>query len=494
MNFRTDASKRAFAERLRMTTRRQFLSRCGSGVGSVALASLLDGDLFASPGTDRTGPGASAFGARPPHFPPSAKNVIYLNMIGAPSQVDLFDYKPKLAELEGKPVPESYLAGLRFPFISGAPNMLPSPWEFGRHGSDGSWVSSQLPHTAGITDEITMIRSMHTEEINHVPAQLFLNTGSPRMGRPCIGSWVSYGLGSENSDLPAFVVLASGKAGRCGTACMNNGFLPSVYQGVQFRSEGDPVLYLSDPPGVDSGLRRDMLDELGEMNRRALGRIGDPEIETRISSFEMAYRMQTSVPDLMDITDEPAAVHEMYGTEPGKTSFANNCLLARRLVERGVRFIQIYHGGWDHHGGGGDQNLVTNLPQRCLETDRASAALIRDLKQRGLLANTLVIWGGEFGRTPMIQGEYKKEMLGRDHLRSAYSIWMAGGGIKAGFNYGETDELGMHVVKDPVHIHDFQATLLHCLGLDHERLTWRFQGRDFRLTDVAGEVVHDLLA
>jgi len=478
-------------ERLKHLTRRQFFQKCNTGMGALALATLLGRGVRAA---------ASPLEAphplvpRAPHFAPRAKRIIYLNMVGAPSQLELFDYKPKLREIGGTEVPESYLEGLRFPFIQGTPKLLPPITKFAQHGQDGAWVSDLLPHTAQIADEISLVRSMHTDEINHVPAQLFLNSGSPRMGRPVMGSWLTYGLGSECQDLPGFVVLASGKAGRCGTACMSNGFLPSEYQGVQFRSEGDLVLYLDDPAGIDRELRRDMLDTVQEINAHALGKLGDPEIQTRIAAFEMAYRMQTSVPELMDIADEPEHIHQLYGTEPGKTSFANNCLLARRLVERGVRFVQLYHGGWDHHGGG-DQNLVTNLPVRCRETDQGAAALIMDLKQRGLLEDTLVLWGGEFGRTPMVQGDINNtEDLGRDHLRSAFTIWMAGGGVKRGFNYGETDELGMHVVRDPVHVHDLQATLLHCMGLDHERLTHRFQGRDFRLTDVHGEVVHSLLA
>ena len=489
MTRRDDLRSELESERLKFETRRHFLTRCASGVGAVALGSLLNDRLFAAPALP-----ADPLAPRPPHFAPRAKNVIYLNMIGAPSQLDLFEPKPTLDELSGKPVPASLVEGMRFAFIRGTPNLLASPYSFQRHGRAGTWLSELLPHTAEIVDDVTVIHSLHTSEINHVPAQLFLNTGSPRMGRPCIGSWATYGLGSESRDLPAFVVLASGKAGRCGTSCMSNGFLPSVYQGVQFRSKGDPVLYLSNPAGIDASLRREVLDAVRELNSRSLAATGDPEIATRIASYEMAYRMQTSVPDLMDISDEPESMHELYGTEPGETSFANNCLLARRLVERGVRFVQIYHGGWDHHGGRGDQNLVTNLPVRCRETDQASAALIKDLKQRGMLDDTLVIWGGEFGRTPMLQGTFSKEELGRDHLITAYTIWMAGGGIKSGFNYGSTDELGMRIVENPMHIHDFQATILHCLGLEHTRLTYRFQGRDFRLTDVAGKVVDGILA
>jgi hypothetical protein len=473
---------------LKTLTRREFFQRCGTGIGTIALASLLNDNLFAAD-LPRTGPLAP----KPPHFAPKAKRVIYLAQTGAPSQLDLFDYKPELIKLNGTPVPESFMQGRRFAFLRGIPNLLASLYEFKQHGQCGAWLSEQLPYHADIVDDITFIKSMHTNEINHVPAELLLNTGSNRQGRPSMGSWVTYGLGSESSDLPAFVVLASGKASRCGSNCWGSGFLPSLYQGVQFRSQGDPVLYLTNPPGMDEPLRRESLDALKALNEEALSRAGDPEINTRIQSFEMAYKMQSSVPELMDISQEPESIHQLYGTEPGKISFSNNCLLARRLIERGVRFVHVTHGGWDHHGGG-DQNLVTNLPERCKQTDQGSAALIKDLKQRGLLDDTLVIWGGEFGRTPMLQGALNKQDLGRDHLISAYTIWLAGGGIKRGFTLGSTNEIGMDAVEDPVHVHDLQATILHCLGLDHTKLTFRFQGRDYRLTDVFGNVVEKVLA
>jgi hypothetical protein len=473
-------------------TRRHFLGRSGAAViGTVALAALLNEDLFA-----QTRPGsADPFAPKRPHFPSTAKRVIFLNMTGAPSQVDLFDYKPELVKLDGQNIPDSAVQGLRLgPFTNkDAMKVFASPWKFQPCGSSGLMLSELLPCLSEIVDEIAFIRSMHTNEINHVPAQLLLSTGSPRMGRPTMGSWVLYGLGSENRNLPGFIVLTSGKAGRCGTTCWSSGFLPSVYQGVPFRSSGDPVLYLTNPPGLDSPLRRESLDTLRDLNRRTLESLGDPEIATRIEAFEMAYRMQTSVPELMDISSEPHYIHELYGTEPGKSSFANNCLLARRLIERGVRFVQIDHGGWDHHGGG-DQNLMTGLPERCKQVDRGSAALIKDLKQRGLLKDTLVIWGGEFGRQPMAQGTVSKQDAGRDHLRAAFTIWMAGGGIRPGLVYGETDEFGLTAARDPVHVHDLQATILHLLGLDHTRLTYRYQGRDFRLTDVHGNVVTKLFA
>ncbi len=477
-------------EHRRLITRRHFFNRAGIGLGSIALASMLNERLLAGP------PAApDPLAPRPPHFPPRARSIIYLNQTGAPSQFDTFEVKPLLDRLNGQPVPDEYMKGQRFAFIAEGkrPNLLASLWKFEKRGQSGAPVCELLPNISQIVDDVTFIRGMQTDEINHVPAELLMQTGSPRMGRPVMGSWVTYGLGSECSDLPGFIVLTSGKAGRCGTSCWSNGFLPSVYQGVQFRSGGDAVLYLSNPEGMDEPLRRDSLDTIGSLNRRQLADVGDPEIASRISAFELAYRMQTSVPGLMDLSTEPKEIHELYGTEPGKVSFSNNCLLARRLVERGVRFVEVHHGGWDHHGGG-DQNLVTGMPQRCREVDRGTMALIMDLKQRGMLDQTLVIWGGEFGRTPMIQGAYNKEDLGRDHLRSAFTIFMAGGGVKRGFSFGQTDDLGMSVVKDPVHVHDFQATVLHLLGLDHTRLTYKFQGRQFRLTDVSGNVVSDIIA
>jgi hypothetical protein len=482
-----------FEEELRKSmTRRHFLTRCGAAViGTVGLASLLDAELlFRASNQPRTGP----FSPKPSHFAPKAKHVIFLNMTGAPSQVDLFDEKTLLAELNGQVIPPSATEGLRLGPFTNKENMrvFASPWKFKQYGQSGITLSELLPSLPEIVDDIAFIRSMHTDEINHVPAQLLLSTGSPRMGRPTMGSWVTYGLGSENSDLPGFIVLTSGKSGRCGTTCWSSGFLPSVYQGVPFRSSGDPVLYLTNPAGVDSQLRRESLNTLKALNEEALKDVGDPEIATRIESFEMAFRMQTSVPELMDISQEPPAIHEMYGTEPGKSSFSNNCLLARRLIERGVRFVQIDHGGWDHHGGG-DQNLLTGLPERCQQVDRGATALIKDLKQRGLLDETLVIWGGEFGRQPMAQGPVTKQDAGRDHLRTAFTIWMAGGGVKPGIVYGATDEFGLAAVSDPVHVHDLQATILHLLGLDHTRLTYKFQGRNFRLTDVSGEIVKDIL-
>ena len=371
---------------------------------------------------------------------------------------------------------------------------MPSRWAFKRYGQSGVSISELLPHTASIADDIAVVHSMHTEQFNHDPAVMYMNSGSPLPDRPAMGAWASYGLGTENADLPAFVVLTSGQGTQpLQNRYYGNGFLPSVHQGVPFRSKGDPVLYVGNPAGIDAAGRRQSIDAINAMNQLHYGAVGDPEITTRIEAFELAYRMQTSVPELMDIGSEPESIQAMYGVKPGETAFANNALLARRLVERGVRFVQLFHTGWDHHGGKGKQNLVGDLPVTCAQIDQPAAALVKDLKQRGLLDETLVIWGGEFGRTPMVQGEVTKESMGRDHSPRAFTLWMAGGGIKPGMVYGETDEFGYNVTQNPVHVHDFQATVLHCLGMDHEHLTYRFQGRDFRLTDVAGNVVHDLL-
>lgn len=483
-------------ELLKSVTRRYFFQRCGVGLGSLALTSLLNPRLSAEPRIpEPSGPKPGPLSPRAPHFPAKAKRVIYLHMAGAPSQLDLFDNKPRLVELNGQAVPEELIKGERFAFIKGKPKCLASPYKFARHGRSGAELSELLPHLAGVADEIAIVRSMHTEQFNHAPAQLFVHTGSQLQGRPSMGSWVAYGLGSENSDLPGFIVLTSGISNPDGgTALWSSGFLPTVYQGTQFRSQGDPVLYVSNPDGISPRVRRDSLDVIRDLNEMEFERVGDPEIVTRIAQYELAFRMQTSVPELMDISREPPEVHELYGTTPGRPSFANNCLLARRLAERGVRFIQLYHWGWDNHGTGTGDDLMTALPKRCQETDRPSAALIHDLKQRGLLDDTLIVWGGEFGRTPMNEGRAGSPFLGRDHHPHCFSMWMAGGGIKPGLTYGSTDELGYNVVENPVHVHDLQATILQCLGLEHKRLTYRFQGRDFRLTDVYGNVVPALLA
>jgi hypothetical protein len=478
---------------LRSLTRRHFFQSAGFGVGSLALASLLNGRLHALPEVvhatgDPLPPGK-------PHFPPKAKSVIFLFMAGAPSQLDLLDHKPVLREHNGQPIPDEFVKGERFAFIRGTPRLLGSPYRFQKHGQSGQEISELLPHLGGVADDIAIVRSLHTPQFNHAPAQIFMNTGHQLPGRPSMGSWLSYGIGSDNADLPAFVVLLSGHNDPDGgKACWSSGFLPTQHQGVQFRSAGDSVLYLSNPDGVSAEARRRSLDALKDLNALKLKDAGDPEIATRIDAYEMAYKMQTSVPELMDISKEPAEVHALYGTEPGKASFANNCLLARRLVERGVRMIQLYHRGWDHHGASSGNDLVVGLRGLCRETDQAAAALVKDLKQRGLLDSTIVVWGGEFGRTPMNEERSGSKFFGRDHHPRAFSMWLAGGGIRPGVSVGTTDELGYNPADDPVHIHDLHATLLHLLGLDHTKLVYRFQGRDFRLTDVHGNVVKKLLA
>jgi hypothetical protein len=475
-------------EELVAITRRQFFSRCTTGIGAVALAGLLGERAFGLEGSE--GP----MSVRRPHFPARVKRVVFMHMAGAPSQLDLFDHKPLLDRLDGEPCPADVIKGERFAFTRGTPRILRSPYTFRSHGESGAVISSLLPHIASIADELTIVRSMRTDHFNHAPAQLFVHTGSQLVGRPSMGSWVTYGLGSENQDLPGFVVLTSGGNPDGGNALWSSGFLPTAYQGVQFRSQGDAVLHVSNPPGVTDRARRASLDAIGDLNRMNLGVVGDPEIATRISQYELAYRMQASVPDLMEIAKEPPEVHAMYGTEPWKTSFANNCLLARRLLERGVRFVQLYHWGWDSHGTGSNDDLITSLPKRCMECDRPAAALVMDLKRRGMLDDTLVIWGGEFGRTPLNEARNGSKFLGRDHHPHAYTIWMAGGGLRRGITYGATDELGYRAVENPVHVHDLQATILHLLGMDHTRLTYKFQGRNFRLTDVHGEVVRGILA
>lgn len=474
---------------LQEITRRTLFKQIGYGIGGVALA-----NLFAETGMAAEGQVPNPLAAKKPHFAPKAKNVIYLFMAGAPSQVDLFDPKPTLLKFNGQPCPEELLKGERFAFIRGTPKLLGSPFKFEKCGQSGQMVSEVLPHFKEIVDDVAIIRSMQTDQFNHAPAQIFMNTGFQVPGRPSLGSWLTYGLGSENRDLPGFVVLISGQNNPDGgKACWSSGFLPTMYQGVEFRSQGEPVLFVTDPDGVSREIRRDTLDALRDLNRLNQKVALDPEIETRISQYELAYRMQSSVPELMDISKEPAAIHEMYGTEPGKKSFANNCLLARRLVERGTRFVQLYHRGWDTHGTNQGESIDGGLPRLCKEIDKAAAALIKDLKQRGLLDETIVIWGGEFGRTPMNEGRGGSPFMGRDHHPRAFTMWMAGGGIKAGASIGETDELGYNVAKDPVHVHDLHATILHQLGLDHTKLTYKSQGRNFRLTDVKGEVIEGLV-
>ena len=477
---------------LKAITRRHFFGKTAVGIGGLALASLLnDKPLFAA--SQRP---LNPLAPKSPHFLAKAKRIIYLHMAGSPSQLDLFDYKPKLNELNGQPCPESLFKKDRFAFIKGVPKMLGTPHKFSKHGQSGAEVSNLLPHLATVADDIAIVRSMHTDQFNHAPAQIFMFTGSPRQGRPSMGSWLTYGLGSETQDLPGFVVLVSGgKTPDGGASLWGSAFLPTVYQGVQCRAQGDPVLYVSNPPGVDSQTRRRSLDALKDLNEMQLNAVGDPETVTRINQYELAYKMQTSVPELMEIDKEPKSVHELYGTEPGKVSFANNCLLARRLLERGVRFVQLFHWGWDQHGDNKDNDIRDGLVRQTKQTDQACTALIKDLKQRGLLDDTLIVWGGEFGRTPMNEDRTgNKDLIGRDHHPHAFTIWMAGGGIKPGITYGATDDFGYHVTENRVHVHDLQATILHCLGLEHTKLTYKFQGRDYRLTDVHGEVVKGLLA
>ncbi len=471
-----------------LLTRRHFFSRTSTGIGTAALASLLGGGAAAAPG-------ASGL----PHFAPRAKRVIYLFMNGAPTHVDLFDYKPKLKELHGKPVPQEYVGGKRFSTMTGNPKgkLLLSPVEpFHRRGQSGAWVSDFMPHTAGIVDDLCFIKSMFTEQVNHSPAVTFFLTGSEMAGRPSMGSWLTYGLGSETENLPAFTVMTSvSKGTSCGQIFYDyywsSGFLPSRLQGVKFRSGGDPVLYLSSPDGVSRPVRRGILDDLAKLNELRYRDVADPAISTRISQYELAYKMQASVPELSDISQEPQHVLDMYGPQVRERgTFAYNCLMARRLIERGSRFVQLMHAGWDQHN-----SITTELYTQCRDTDQPSAGLVQDLKQRGLLEDTLVIWGGEFGRTPFIQGNLKdRKRWGRDHHPYAFTLWMAGGGVKPGTTWGASDDLAINSVRDKVHVHDFQATVLHLLGIDHKRLDFKFQGRRYRLTDVHGKVVKGVIA
>jgi hypothetical protein len=469
-------------------TRRQFFGRTATGAGVAALATLLAHDGHAE---QNALPGL-------PHFAPKAKRVIYLFQSGAPSQIDLFDPKPTLEGRRGSELPDSVRMGQRLTSMTATQSsfpVAPSRFRFTRHGASGAWVSELLPHTARVADDLCFIRSMHTEAINHDPAVTFFQTGAQLAGRPSVGAWLSYGLGTENDDLPAFVALISQGSGNPNDQPLydrlwGSGFLPTKYQGVKFRSVGDPVLYLSNPDGIDGDTRRRMLDDLARLNDLRLRDAGDPEIGTRIAQYELAYRMQTAVPELIDVSSEPAHVFDLYGPDarrPG--SFAANCLLARRLAERGVRFIQLFHRGWDQH-----TSLPKQIAGQCRDTDQPSAALVTDLKQRGLLDDTLVVWGGEFGRTVYCQGPLTADDYGRDHHPRCFTVWLAGGGIKGGVTHGETDDFSYNITRDPVHVHDLHATILHCLGIDHTRLTYRFQGRDFRLTDVAGEVVRAVLA
>lgn len=477
--------------------RREFFGRSACGLGTAALAGLLARDGFAA--NEPTG--AARIGGLPglPHVAPKAKHIIYLFQNGAPTHVDLYDYKPKLKQLHGQPVPESYLGEKRFSTMTGNPKgklMLSEVEPFRQRGNSGAWVSNFLPHIADVADELCFVKSMHTEAVNHAPAISFFVSGAQIPGRPTLGAWLSYGLGCETESLPAFVVMTSvSKGTSCGQIFYDfywgSGFLPSKFQGVKFRGSSEPVLYLNNPEGMSRQMRRGLLDDIAKINEQKLHDFGDPEISTRISQYEMAYRMQSSVPELTDLSGETKATLDMYGpdaTTPG--TFAYNCVMARRLVERGVRTVQVMHAGWDQHN-----SLTTELYNQCRDTDQPSAALVRDLKQRGLLDDTLVIWGGEFGRTPFIQGDINnRPRWGRDHHPYAFTMWMAGGGVKAGVSYGESDDLGINVARDGVHVHDFQATVMHLLGIDHEKLTYKFQGRYFRLTDIHGRVVNEILA
>jgi len=472
-------------------TRRHFLQQSQLGLGAIALSSLLTRDCPATPLPTVVNPLAP----HQPHFPAKAKQVIYLHMTGSPPNLDLWDYKPELVKRDGKDCPDTFLKGRTFAFTTGVPKLLGTPRKFAQHGEGGQWMSDAVPHLHEVADEMCMVHSMFTEQFNHAPAELLLYTGSPRSGRPAMGAWVTYGLGSENEDLPGYVVLiSSGVQPNGGKASFGSGFLPSVFQGVQCRSKGDPVLYASDPPGMDRELRRKSLDALRDLNELQAQDLGHPETATRIAQYELAYRMQVSVPEVMDISRESKQTLEAYGAKPGEASLANNCLLARRLIEQGVRFVQLFDWGWDFHGTGPDQDIRDGLTKKCGTMDKPIAALIKDLKQRGLLESTLIIWGGEFGRTPFREGRTSKgSVLGRDHYPDCFTMWLAGGGSRGGYSHGETDELGFGVAKDKVHVHDLQATILHLLGFDHTRLVYRFQGRDYRLTDVHGHVVKELL-
>lgn len=475
---------------LRDITRRHFFNECRLGLGAVALGSLLgSGTAFGAPQAERA---INPLAPRNGHHPAKAKSVIYLFMAGGPSQLELFDYKPKLQEMDGQVIPESYVKNKRFAFIKKDAKLLGTSRKFVRCGQSGAEIGETLPHLQAVVDDLCIVKSMATDVFNHGPAKLFVNTGSPQfMGRPSMGAWVTYGIGSESQDLPGFVVLQSGPRGpRGGAPLWASGFLPTTYQGVPFRSGSEPILNLSNPRGIDEKRQKQFVDAVNDFNKLRLDETGDPEISTRVAAYEMAYRMQSSAPELMSLSGETADTLKMYGAESGKPSFANNCLLARRLVERGVRFVQLYHTDWDHHGNVGTE-LGKSLDERCQEIDQACAALVKDLKQRGMLDSTLVVWGGEFGRTP--QGE-PRDMRGRDHHIEGYTMWLAGGGIKGGQTIGQTDEIGYYVVEDKVHVHDLQATILYLLGIDHLKLTFRFQGRDYRLTDVAGNVATKLLA
>ena len=501
-----DKLKRLIKEKLerdvQAKTRRHFIKQCATGIGGLALSSIFMGcDPFAK----KTNTATNAFSERdlnplatlPPPFAPKVKSVIYLHMAGSPSQLEMFDYKPTLAKLHNQLCPDSLLQGKKFAFIRGKPKLLGPQANFKQEGESGNWVSDFLPHFKNVVDDVAFLKGVHTDQFNHGPAQLFMHTGGPRLGRPSLGSWVTYGLGSENQNLPGFVVLTSGgKQPSAGKSVWGSGFLPSVYQGVQCRSKGDPVLYIEDPKGISRNLKKETIDAINTINKEEYSKYGDPEILARINQYEMAYRMQIAVPEVMNIENEPENIKEMYGVQPGKESFANNCLLARKLVEDGVRFVQLFDWGWDSHGTNHQTAVDLGLRNKCKDIDRPMTALILDLKQRGLLDETLIVWGGEFGRTPMQENREGKEMgfKGRDHHGDAFTMWMAGGGIKNGAVHGETDEIGFNTISGKVSVHDVHATILHLLGFNHKEFTFDFQGRPFRLTDVEGKIINEILA
>ena len=480
-----------YLDSLVQSTRRHFLKDSALGLGAIALSSLLGRNAFAAPAA-----ATNPLAARLPHFAPKAKRIIYLHLTGSPPKLDLFDYKPELVKRDGQDCPDDFIKGKKFAFTAGKPKLMGSPRTFAQYGRSGHWMSDAIPHLHTVADDLCIIHSMNTDQFNHAPAELLLLTGSPRAGRPSLGSWVTYGLGTENQNLPGFVALiSSGVQPNGGKNSYGSGFLPSVFQGVQCRSKGDPVLYAADPAGFTRDLRRDSLDALQELNELQASALGHPETRTRIAQYELAYRMQMSVPEVMDISRETPATIAAYGAQPGESSFANNCLLARRLVEQGVRFVQLFDWGWDFHGTSELEDIRGGLTKKCNTMDRPVAALINDLRQRGLLEDTLIVLGGEFGRTPFREGRTSTgEILGRDHYPDCYTMILAGGGIKGGLSYGETDELGFNITRDKVHVHDLQATLLNQLGFDHERLTFKFEGRNYRLTDVHGSVVKGILS
>jgi hypothetical protein len=477
-------------ESLQYKTRRHFFKQCSMGLGGVALSEMLATDAMGLEAPD------NPLLPKLPHFAPKAKRVIYLHLTGSPPHLDMWDHKPELVKRDGQECPEEYIKGKKFAFTSGTPKLMGSPRTFKQYGKNGLWMSDAIPHLHGVADDLCVINSMTTDHFNHAPAELFVHTGFQQPGRPTFGAWTTYGLGSENQNLPGYVVLiSSGVQPNGGKSSFGSGFIPSVYQGVQCRSKGDPVLYVTDPPGMDRSLRRSSLDALRDLNEQASKDFAHPETLTRMAQFELAFRMQMSVPEVMDISKESKKTLEAYGAQPGASNFANNCLLARRLAEDGVRFVQLFDWGWDFHGTNPKEDIRDGLTKKCSTMDRPVAALINDLKERGLFEDTLIILGGEFGRTPFREGRTAKgKVLGRDHFPDCYTMVMAGGGVKGGYTHGASDDLGFSVARDKVHVHDLQATWMHLIGFDHEKLTYRFQGRDYRLTDVHGKVVKDLLA